>query len=81
MLTATIFTVSWNWRNLEMHSYTLRPHSAAVTMCAKLSSRRTYSACEGVGMHGHEPANEVGTYKCELQHASGQASKDVSMYS
>ena len=54
MLTATIFTVSWNWRNLEMHSYTLRPHSAAVTICAKLSSRRTYSAWEGVGMHGHE---------------------------
>ena len=31
--------------------------------------------------HARPRANEVGTYKCELQHASGQARKDVSMYS
>merc|ERR1719450_1779526 len=41
--TATTFTVSWNWRNLAMESYTLRPHITAFTMLVKLSSVRMMS--------------------------------------
>lgn len=42
-ITATILTVSWNWRNLAMESYTLRPHITAFTMDEKLSSVRMMS--------------------------------------
>mmetsp|Transcript_51443 Transcript_51443/g.121872 ORF Transcript_51443/g.121872 Transcript_51443/m.121872 type:complete len:462 (-) Transcript_51443:913-2298(-) len=41
---AVRFTVSWNWRNLQMLSYTQRPHFTACTMDAKLSSRTIMSA-------------------------------------
>lgn len=42
-ITATILTVNWNCRNLEMLSYTLRPHITALTMLVKLSSVRMMS--------------------------------------
>mmetsp|Transcript_48750 Transcript_48750/g.115784 ORF Transcript_48750/g.115784 Transcript_48750/m.115784 type:complete len:271 (+) Transcript_48750:928-1740(+) len=35
---AVMFTVNWNWRNLQMLSYTQRPHLTAATMDTKLSS-------------------------------------------
>mmetsp|Transcript_18681 Transcript_18681/g.30696 ORF Transcript_18681/g.30696 Transcript_18681/m.30696 type:complete len:341 (+) Transcript_18681:1074-2096(+) len=40
---ATTLTVSWNWTNLRMLSYTHRPHITALTMEEKLSSIRTIS--------------------------------------
>mmetsp|Transcript_37029 Transcript_37029/g.57818 ORF Transcript_37029/g.57818 Transcript_37029/m.57818 type:complete len:218 (-) Transcript_37029:2015-2668(-) len=40
---ATTFTVSWNWRNLRMLSYTERPQRMAFTMELNLSSRMTMS--------------------------------------
>lgn len=42
-VTATTLTVSWNCRNLEMLSYTFRPHMTALTMLEKLSSVRMMS--------------------------------------
>lgn len=42
-ITATMLTVSWNCRNLEILSYTLRPHITAFTMLLKLSSVRMIS--------------------------------------
>lgn len=42
-ITATTLTVSWNCRNLDMLSYTLRPHMTALTMLLKLSSVRMMS--------------------------------------
>ena len=42
-MTATTFTVSWNWRNLAILSYTFLPHITALTMLVKLSSVRMMS--------------------------------------
>lgn len=42
--TATTFTVNWNWMNLRMESYILRPHSTAFTIDVKLSLRSMISA-------------------------------------
>lgn len=42
-ITATTLTVSWNWRNFAMESYTLRPHITAFTIELKLSSVRMMS--------------------------------------
>lgn len=42
-MTATTLTVSWNCKNLDMLSYTFRPHITALTMLLKLSSVRIMS--------------------------------------
>ncbi len=42
-ITATALTVNWNWRNLAIESYTLRPHMTAFTIDWKLSSVRMMS--------------------------------------
>mmetsp|Transcript_23162 Transcript_23162/g.59346 ORF Transcript_23162/g.59346 Transcript_23162/m.59346 type:complete len:387 (+) Transcript_23162:1106-2266(+) len=42
-VSATRLTVSWNWRNLRMLPKMQRPHSTALTMEPKLSSRMTMS--------------------------------------
>lgn len=42
-ITATTLTVSWNCKNFAILSYTLRPHSTALTMLEKLSSVRIIS--------------------------------------
>ena len=38
MQMAAMLTVSWNWMNLLIESYTLRPYRHAMTIEAKLSS-------------------------------------------
>mmetsp|Transcript_797 Transcript_797/g.2170 ORF Transcript_797/g.2170 Transcript_797/m.2170 type:complete len:204 (-) Transcript_797:1212-1823(-) len=43
IVSATMLTVSWNCKNLQIDAYTLRPHLAAVTIDAKLSSSSTMS--------------------------------------
>mmetsp|Transcript_94415 Transcript_94415/g.163178 ORF Transcript_94415/g.163178 Transcript_94415/m.163178 type:complete len:433 (-) Transcript_94415:1844-3142(-) len=42
--TPATLTVSWNWRNFRMFSFTVRPQAAARTTVAKLSSISTISA-------------------------------------
>jgi len=40
---ATTLTVSWNWRNLAIQSYTCRPQITAFTILEKLSSSKMMS--------------------------------------
>jgi len=54
-VTATTLTVSWNWRNLAMLSYTWRPHTTAFTMLAKLSSSRMMSDASFATSVPHRP--------------------------
>mmetsp|Transcript_120992 Transcript_120992/g.210475 ORF Transcript_120992/g.210475 Transcript_120992/m.210475 type:complete len:256 (+) Transcript_120992:2026-2793(+) len=42
--TPATLTVNWNCRNFRMLSFTVRPHTAALTTVAKLSSMSTISA-------------------------------------
>mmetsp|Transcript_62663 Transcript_62663/g.103354 ORF Transcript_62663/g.103354 Transcript_62663/m.103354 type:complete len:215 (+) Transcript_62663:2008-2652(+) len=44
--TPTILTVTWNWRNFLMLSFTLRPHITALTTLRKLSSSSTISEAD-----------------------------------
>lgn len=44
MITATTFTVSWNWMNFLIESYMLRPHRTALMIEEKLSSMRVIEA-------------------------------------